>query len=146
VPGEPTPVDSARERRASSPPMRAMLKTTVKTTAVVVVMISFSFAARAQFGDPSKVTLKTTPVAGGISMIEGANGFAGGNVAALVGDDGVFVVDDELHPLTVKLKAALAGLSKKPVKFVVNTHWHPDHTGGNEGLAAAGAVIIAQDN
>jgi cyclase len=106
----------------------------------------FAGAARAQMGDPAKVTLKTTPVAGGISMIEGANGFAGGNVAVTVGEDGVFVVDDELAPLTPKLKAALAALSKAPVRFVVNTHWHGDHTGGNLGLAAAGAVIVAQDN
>jgi glyoxylase-like metal-dependent hydrolase (beta-lactamase superfamily II) len=79
-------------------------------------------------------------------MIEGANGFAGGNVAVTVGDDGVFVIDDELAPLSPKLKAALASLSKKPVRFVVNTHWHADHTGGNPAMAAAGAVIVAQDN
>ncbi len=102
--------------------------------------------ARAQFGDPLKVTLKITPVANGVSMIEGANGFAGGNVAVTVGDDGVFVIDDELAPLSPKLKAALASLSKKPVRFVVNTHWHADHTGGNPALAAAGAVIVAHDN
>ena len=63
-----------------------------------------------------------------------------------VGDDGVFVIDDELAPLSAKLKAALAALSKKPVRFVVNTHWHADHTGGNPALAAAGAVIVAQEN
>jgi glyoxylase-like metal-dependent hydrolase (beta-lactamase superfamily II) len=105
-----------------------------------------SFSARAQFGDPLKVNVKVTPVAGGVSMIEGANGFAGGNVSVSVGDDGLFVIDDELAPLTPKLKAALATLSKKPVRFVVNTHWHGDHTGGNPGLAAAGAVIVAQEN
>ena len=63
-----------------------------------------------------------------------------------MGDDGVFVIDDELAPLTAKLKAALAALSKKPVRFVVNTHWHADHTGGNPAMAAAGAVIVAQEN
>jgi len=105
-----------------------------------------SLPARAQMGDPTKVTLKTTPVASGVSMIEGANGFAGGNVAVTVGDDGVFVIDDELAPLSPKLKTALASLSKKPVRFVVNTHWHADHTGGNPAMAAAGAVIVAQDN
>jgi cyclase len=113
----------------------------------LLVVVSFgSLPARAQFGDPLKVTLKVTPVANGVSMIEGANGFAGGNVAVTVGDDGVFVIDDELAPLSPKLKAALASLSKKPVRFVVNTHWHADHTGGNPAMAAAGAVIIAQDN
>ena len=97
-------------------------------------------------GDPAKVTLKTTPVAGNISLIEGANGFAGGNVAVLVGDDGVLVVDDELEPLAPKLRTALAALSKKPVRFVLNTHLHGDHTGGNAALGAAGAVIVAHYN
>ena len=113
---------------------------------LLLVLSLVALPARAQFGDPLKVTLKITPVANGVSMIEGANGFAGGNVAVTVGDDGVFVIDDELAPLSPKLKAALASLSKKPVRFVVNTHWHPDHTGGNPAMAATGAVIIAQDN
>jgi glyoxylase-like metal-dependent hydrolase (beta-lactamase superfamily II) len=103
-------------------------------------------AAPPQMGDPSKVTLKTTPVAGSISMIEGVNGFAGGNVAVSVGDDGLFMIDDEIQPMTAKLRAALGALSKKPVRFLVNTHWHGDHTGGNPGVAAMGAVIVAQDN
>ena len=105
-----------------------------------------SAPALAQLGDTAKVTLKTTAVAGGISMIEGENGFAGGNVGVSVGDDGVFVIDDELAPMTPKLKAALGALSKKPVRFLVNTHWHFDHTGGNPALAAAGAIIVAHDN
>jgi glyoxylase-like metal-dependent hydrolase (beta-lactamase superfamily II) len=102
--------------------------------------------ARAQHGDPSKVTLKTTPVAGNITMIEGANGFSGGNVAVSVGDDGLLVVDDALEPLAAKLRTALAALSKKPVRFVVNTHVHGDHTGGNAALAGSGAVIVAHYN
>lgn len=114
--------------------------------ALLLALSTAALPARAQMGDPTKVTLKITPVAGGVSMIEGANGFAGGNVAVTVGDDGVFVIDDELAPLSPKLKTALASLSKKPVRFVVNTHWHADHTGGNPAMAAAGAVIVAQDN
>ncbi len=96
-------------------------------------------------GDPSKVTLKTTPVAGNISLIEGANGFAGGNVAVITGDDGLLVIDDELEPLAPKLRTALAAF-KKPVRFVVNTHWHGDHTGGNATLGGGGAVIVAHYN
>jgi cyclase len=124
----------------------------MKRTALSSALFSALFSALlsssvfAQMGDPTKVTLKTTKVAGGISMIEGADGFAGGNVAASVGDDGLFIVDDELKPLTPKLQTALAALTKKPVRFVINTHWHGDHTGGNGGLAAAGAIIVAQDN
>src|SRR3954469_3012122 len=120
-----------------------------KTLSPLIVLLALSLAAttaRGQMGDPSKVTLKTTPVAGGITMIEGANGFAGGNVAASVGVDGLFIIDDEIEAMTAKLKVALAVLSKKPVRFVVNTHWHMDHTGGNPAMAAAGAVIIAQEN
>jgi cyclase len=116
----------------------------------LVLVVALALAAptrlRAQMGDTSKVTLKTTQVAPGISMIEGVNGFAGGNVGVSVGDDGVFIIDDELSPMTDKLKAALGALSKKPVRFLVNTHWHADHTGGNPGIAAAGAVIVAQEN
>src|SRR5215471_11659545 len=89
---------------------------------VVLGLMLGAGAARAQLGDLTKVTLKTTPVAPGISMIEGANGFAGGNVGVSVGNDGVFVIDDELQPLSSKLKAALAALSPKPVRFLVNTH------------------------
>ena len=114
--------------------------------AVPLALSLVAVSARAQMGDPTKVTLKTTPVTAGISMIEGANGFAGGNVAASVGDDGLFIIDDEIEPMTAKLKVALAALSKKPVRFVVNTHWHMDHTGNNPAMAAAGAVIIAQEN
>ena len=119
----------------------------MKTLWFVVVGAALAAApVRAQFGDPAKVTLKTTPVASGVSMIEGENGFAGGNVGVSVGDDGVFVIDDEIAAMTPKLKTALAALSKKPVRFLVNTHWHFDHTGGNPGLAASGAVIVAHDN
>ncbi|HET6149721.1 MAG TPA: MBL fold metallo-hydrolase [Polyangia bacterium] len=117
--------------------------------AVSAVCVGLALAAtptRAQMGDPSKVTLKTTPVTATISMIEGVNGFAGGNVGVSIGDDGVFIIDDELQPMTAKLKTALAALSKKPVRFLVNTHWHSDHTGGNPGMAATGAVIVAQEN
>jgi cyclase len=112
----------------------------------VLLLLSVTASAAPPMGDPAKVTLKTTPVAGGISMIEGADGFAGGNVGVSVGDDGLFIIDDELQPMTPKLKVALAALSGKPVRFVINTHWHGDHTGGNGGLAAMGAIVVAHDN
>jgi cyclase len=117
-----------------------------RTAAAVALAFLLPALARAQMGDPSKVTLKTTPVAGNVSMIEGVGGFAGGNVGVCVGDDGVLVIDDELQPLTPKLRTALAALSKKPVRFVLNTHVHGDHTGGNEALGTAGAVIVAHYN
>ena len=103
-------------------------------------------SAFAQNDDSAKVRLVTSRVAGGVSMIEGTEGFAGGNVAVSVGDDGVFIVDDELEQMSPKLVAALAQLSKQPVRFVLNTHWHGDHTGGNAALGQTGAVIVAHDN
>jgi len=104
-------------------------------------------AALPSMADPAKVTLKTSPVTGNISLIEGANGFAGGNVAVSTGSDGLFIIDDELQPMTPKLTAALTALAPKAkVRFVVNTHWHGDHTGGNAGMAATGAVIVAHEN
>jgi glyoxylase-like metal-dependent hydrolase (beta-lactamase superfamily II) len=63
---------------------------------------------------------------------------AGGNIGLSVGDDAVFVIDDQFAPLTPKIQAAIAKLTSKPVKFVLNTHWHFDHTGGNENLGNAG--------
>jgi glyoxylase-like metal-dependent hydrolase (beta-lactamase superfamily II) len=113
---------------------------------VVLCSVLRAAPAPAQLGDPSKVELKTTPVVGAISVIEGANGFAGGNVAVSVGDDGVLLVDDELQPMSAKLKARVALLTNKPVRFVINTHWHFDHAGGNAAFGGAGALIVAHDN
>lgn len=102
--------------------------------------------ALAQNNDASKVELAVSSVAGSVSMIEGVGGFAGGNVGVSVGADGVFIVDDELESMSPKLQAALAKLSKSPVRFVINTHWHGDHSGGNKAFGTAGAVIVAHDN
>ena len=98
--------------------------------------------AHAQQEDFSKVTIKTTKLAEGLYMLEGA----GGNIGVSVGDDAVIVVDDQFAPLTPKIQEAISKISPNPIKFVLNTHWHGDHVGGNENLAAAGAVVIAHDN
>ena len=71
---------------------------------------------------------------------------AGGNIGLSVGDDAAFVVDDQFAPLTPKVLAAIAAITPKPVRFVVNTHWHFDHTGGNENMGKAGAVLMASAN
>jgi len=71
---------------------------------------------------------------------------SGGNIGVTVGDDGVVLIDDEFAPLTEKIKAAIAKLSPKPIRFLLNTHWHGDHTGGNENIGKMGVVIVAQDN
>lgn len=95
----------------------------------------------AQDQDFSKVQMKVTHVAGGIYMLEGA----GGNIGVSVGDDGIVIVDDEYAPLADKIRAALKRITDKPVRFIINTHYHGDHTGGN-ALFQKDAPIIAQDN
>ncbi len=99
-------------------------------------------AAQAPAQDFDKVEIQTIPVAGNVYMLKGA----GGNIGLAVGDDGVFLIDDQFAPLTDKIRAAIAALHEGPVRFVLNTHWHGDHTGGNENLGKAGTVIVAHDN
>src|SRR5260221_11699759 len=103
--------------------------------------ICFSLAAFAQDDDFSKVQMKVTKVAGNVYMLQGA----GGNIGASVGEDGIVIVDDEFAPLADKIRAALKGITDKPVRFVINTHWHFDHTGGNEPFSST-STVIAQDN
>lgn len=71
---------------------------------------------------------------------------AGGNIGLSVGDDAVFMVDDQFAPLAPKIKAAIAKLTPKPGTFLLNTHWHFDHTGGNESFGASGAIIVGHEN
>ena len=94
--------------------------------------------------DFSKVEIKVTKVSGNVYMLEGS----GGNIAASLGDDGILIVDTEYAPLAAKIQAALKGIgiTEKPVRFVVNTHYHGDHTNGNAAFADAGAAIIANEN
>ncbi len=94
--------------------------------------------------DFSKVEIKVTKISGNVYMLEGA----GGNIAASLGDDGVLIVDTEYAPLAAKIQAALKGIgiTDKPVRFVVDTHYHSDHSNGNPAFAAAGATILANEN
>lgn len=88
------------------------------------------------------VEIKTTRLADGFYMLEGA----GGNIGLSVGEDGAFLIDDQFAPLTPKIKAAVEAVTDQPVTFVLNTHYHGDHTGGNEDWGDMGAVIVAQEN
>ena len=92
--------------------------------------------------DFSNVEIKAEQLADGVYMLVGA----GGNLGLSVGKDAVFLIDDQYAPLTPKIQAAIAAIAKKPVQFVLNTHWHGDHTGGNERFAESGALIVAHDN
>src|SRR5438067_9728804 len=95
----------------------------------------------AQARDFSNVQIKVTKVAGNVYMLTGA----GGNIGVSSGDDGIVIIDDQFAPLAPKIKEALKSISDKPLKFIINTHYHGDHTGGNE-IFGRDAPIIAHDN
>jgi glyoxylase-like metal-dependent hydrolase (beta-lactamase superfamily II) len=99
-------------------------------------------AAVAQNEDFSAVQIVPHHLAGNVHYLEGR----GGNIGVLVGEDGVVMVDDQFAPLTEKIIAAIGTLTDEDIRFVINTHVHPDHTGGNENLGGLGIPIIAHDN
>lgn len=112
----------------------------MKKFLLVAVSLLFAISAHAQT-DFSKVEVKVTKVAGNVYMLEGS----GGNIGVSVGDDGILIVDDQFAPLADKIRAALKGLGDKKLRFILNTHWHGDHTGGNVAFGPE-APIIAHDN
>jgi len=112
----------------------------VKKFLLLIVVLLFAVSAHAQT-DFSKVEVKATKVAGNVYMLQGS----GGNIGVSVGDDGLLIVDDQFAPLADKIRAALKGLADKKLRFILNTHWHGDHTGGNVAFGPE-ATIIAQDN
>src|SRR5207302_4790162 len=112
-----------------------------RTFISTVFVLLFSAFAFSQDQDYSKVEIKVQKVADGVYMLQGA----GGNIGASVGDDGIVVVDDQYAPLADKIQAVLKGITDRPVRFVINTHYHEDHTGGNEFFQKQ-APIIAHDN
>lgn len=113
----------------------------LRVRTILVAVISLVVYGVAQDRDFSKVQIKVTKVAGNVYMLEGA----GGNIGASVGEDGIVVVDDQYAPLADRIQAALKGITDKPVRFVINTHYHEDHTGGNSYFQKQ-APIIAHDN
>lgn len=92
--------------------------------------------------DYSKVEIKVERVAPGVAVLFGA----GGNIGLSYGEDGNVIINDQFAPLVPKIEAAVKSVDPDPVRFVINTHWHGDHTGGNEAFGRAGAVIVAHDN
>lgn len=122
--------------------MSKKMWTALSPLALVVAALVMGSGPLAAQQDFSKVEIKTQSLAPGLWMMTGA----GGNLAVSAGEDGVFMVDDQYAPLTDKIKAAVAALSPQPLRFVLNTHWHGDHTGGNENLGKAGTLIVAHDN
>ena len=108
--------------------------------AAVAAFVALTSSLHAQNFDT--VQVRAVPVAGAVHMLQGA----GGNIGLVVGDDAVFVVDVQFAPLTPKVLAAIKSVTPQPVRFVLNTHWHFDHTGGNENMGKAGALIFAHEN
>jgi cyclase len=88
------------------------------------------------------VQIRTVKVTDGVYMLMGS----GGNIGVSAGPNGVILIDDQFAPLTDKIKAAVAAINRAPIRFLLNTHWHPDHSGGNENLGKGGVVIVAHEN
>jgi cyclase len=114
--------------------------------ALSALLMAFSVSAQQQQPDWDKVQIRVQKLSGNVYMLQGTGANVGmGNIGAFVGDDGIVLVDAELAELGPKIEAALKMISDKPVKYVLNTHWHGDHTGGNAYFGKT-AIIIGQDN
>ena len=117
----------------------------MRTLQLAVLALGFTLTtltAPVSAQDFSKVEIQTQKLSDSTYMLTGA----GGNIGLSVGEDAVFVIDDQFAPLAPKIKAAIARITAKPVQFVLNTHFHFDHTGGNEAFGKDGALIVAHDN
>jgi cyclase len=106
------------------------------------IALCLAGAAIAQQNEPDwdAVEVTATEIRPGVAVLFGQ----GGNIGVSHGEDGTLIVDDQFAPLVPKIQAAIAGLGASPVKYLVNTHWHFDHAGGNEPFGRAGAIIVAQ--
>ena len=109
---------------------------------LLLLFFTLTVAANDVNAQGENVTINTTKLSNNTYMLKGS----GGNIVVSVGQDGVFMVDDQFAPLTEKIKGAISNITDQPVKFVINTHWHSDHTGGNENFGELGAIIVSHDN
>ena len=114
----------------------------MKIFILIIATLTLSSSYVISQRDWSKIEIKTEKVTDNIYMLQGS----GGNIAVLTGDEGTLMVDDQFAPLSERIMAAIKELTDHPVHYLLNTHWHGDHTGGNENFANAGAIIIAHDN
>ncbi|MEL7002255.1 MAG: MBL fold metallo-hydrolase [Bacteroidota bacterium] len=108
-------------------------------TLLLITFLSFPLFAQRDF---SKVEIKTFEVTDKIHMLVGA----GGNIGVLEGEDGIFMIDNQYGPLSEKIKTAVGNISNQPIKYVLNTHWHFDHTGGNLNFNTPGLTLVAHEN
>jgi cyclase len=124
-----------------------MLRIGIATIATTLLMTATAFAQQGTSTPPpppdfSKVEIKTTDLGDGMYMLEGQ----GGNITVAVAKDGIIMVDSHYAPLHDKIKAAISSISNQPIKYVINTHFHGDHVGGNESFSRDGAIVIAEVN
>src|SRR5258708_33648037 len=118
-----------------------MFRNTLAALAATTALFAGTALAQQNI-DFSKVEVKTTDLGNKTYMLQGA----GGNVTVAVGTDGIIMVDSQFAPMHDKLKAAIEKISPLPIKYLINTHYHGDHTGGNSAFHKEGATIVAQDN
>src|SRR5580704_19456187 len=146
-----TPTGVRRSRAAQKSGRMHMNRTVLVALAASAALFAgaASQQARAQtaanpapFMDWEKIQIKTIDLGHNTYMLEGQ----GGNITVAVGTDGIIMVDGQFAPLSAKIKAAIAAISPLPIKYIVNTHFHGDHTGGNANFQKDGAIVIAQDN
>jgi len=114
----------------------------MKRIFICIAFPFFTFHSALYSQNFDTVQIKTTKLTEFIYMLEGS----GGNIGVLIGNDGIIIIDDQFAPLTEKIRTALSKVSNKSVKFVINTHFHEDHTGGNENFGGQGAIIVAHEN
>src|SRR5712675_390923 len=114
----------------------------IAIAALAGTAVLFTGAAYAQGVDFSKVEIGTIDLGNKTYMLTGQ----GGNITVAVGTDAIIMVDGQFAPLHDKIKAAIAKISPLPIKYLINTHFHGDHVGGNEGFQNDGAIVVAQDN
>lgn len=124
-----------------------MLRTGIATVATTLLLAGTAFAQQPAVTPPpppdfSKVEIKTTDLGGNMYMLEGQ----GGNITVAVAKDGIIMVDGQYAPLHDKIKAAISAISNQPIKYLINTHFHGDHVGGNELFAKEGATVISEVN
>jgi cyclase len=114
----------------------------ITLAALAASTVLFAGSALAQQPDRSQVQVKTTDLGNKTYMLEGA----GGNITIAVGTDGLIMVDTQFADMSDRLKAAIKAISPLPIKYIINTHFHGDHTGGNANFQKDGAIVLAQDN
>ncbi len=109
---------------------------------VLFTLLTMSTSTLFGFQEMQDITIEIIPVNDNVYMLKGA----GGNIGVLTGDDGVFMIDDQFAPLTEKIKNAIKTISNEPIRFLINTHHHGDHTGGYSNFKKDGALIVAHEN